>query len=139
MKYFEYCTREKLTLNELRELIICSQAKSSWYLLEIEGAGNISDLGMYMSDLMTECVNAKNGKKVELEFVLDLLRRMENLDSLLLLGGKVNFDSIDLTKEQSIYTNSQYVFEYFDSTLWRITSTDKMYIDLIPKILENIS
>jgi hypothetical protein len=118
--------KETIELNVISEFIkeITADNNIDWYIEEIEASGNLTILGTSMLELINEAKKGDFGKKVTTEFILNLLPLIDSLDSFLLLGGKINSKYLNFEKHESVYLNVEYVFEFFDSMEWNITSLE---------------
>ena len=110
--------------------------KRKWYLEDVEAIANIESLNTNMIELRDECLKGKYGKEVDFTFLKQLISKIENIDSLMILSGNINESKLDFKNYKSIYKNVEFVFEYFDSTEWNFSSSNIDFIDLIQDFLE---
>ncbi|TKG92955.1 hypothetical protein EYV94_18465 [Puteibacter caeruleilacunae] len=133
VNYKKITTKEGIDLSLLKELILmvpdCTMI--DWYIESIEGVADLSVLNTTMIQLNKETQLGDYGKKVRLEELEAIIDCLDSLDSILILGGTIRSEKLDFQDYTSIYENVEYVFEYFDSTEWNITSLNLNYIEKV--------
>lgn len=127
----------RIELSTLKSIIqqVPEALKINWFLENIEGSGNLEILNTTMSQLNKETKIGELGKKVDLTFLFSVFGLLESLDSLLIIGGNINNQVLDFREYSKVYENVEYVFEFFDSTEWNITSLNHHFIEKVSNIL----
>lgn len=137
-KFYGVRVFDKINLDTILTIIkiVPETDNIDWYLESIEASGNLQELNINMAELKRLTQQGNIGKKMTANDLISILSRLESLDSILLLGGEINLELLDFKKDQSVFENTEYVLEFFDSTEWTISSWHVEFIEHVEDVLK---